>query len=83
MASHRIATNTFVQHPARRMRRTRPTATADRAVERLPDTSCRSHISEQPRPDMGADTAPVGGNRDLRKRRDTLHRTGAFLVSRL
>jgi hypothetical protein len=40
------------------MRRTPPPTTADRAVERLPDTSCRSHISEQPRPDMRADTRP-------------------------
>jgi hypothetical protein len=30
------------------MRRTPPTTGADRGVERLPETSCRSHISEKP-----------------------------------
>jgi hypothetical protein len=54
------------QHPARSMRRTPPTTGADRGLERLPDTSCRSHISQQPRPDMRADTPPVRGDRDLR-----------------
>ena len=54
------------QHPARRMRRALLPTTADRAIEHLRDTSRGGNISEQPRPDMAADTAPVRGDRDLR-----------------
>jgi hypothetical protein len=70
------------QHPARRMRRATLSTTADRGVECLTDTSRSGNIGEQPRPNMGADATPAGGNRDLRIRRDTLHQTGAFLVNR-
>jgi hypothetical protein len=54
------------QHTARRVRRPTLPTTADRGVERLPDTNRGRDIGEQPRPDMRADTPPVGGDRDLR-----------------
>jgi hypothetical protein len=63
------------------MRRATLPADADRVVQRLRDTSRGRDIGEQPRPNMGADTPSIGGDRDLRIRPDTLHLTGAFLVN--
>jgi hypothetical protein len=71
------------QHPTRRMRRAAlPTSAAD-VVERLTDLGRRGDIRQQTRPDMGTNPTPAGGHSDLRIRRGTLRRTGAFLASRL
>ena len=51
-------------------------------AERLREPDRRSHIGQQPGLDVRHHTGPVGADLHPWVRRDTLHPTSAFLVSR-
>ena len=59
-----------------------PTPRRRRDIERLRQTGRGTDIGQQPRPQMRTHTPATGRYGDPRKRRATLHLTGAFLVSK-